>query len=250
MDMTKKMETNDIWGMIWKHWARQGLASWDYMCESLYRIIIGQIKEFHGKLWLETGSGSGRVSLRLAEGGAQSVLFDVSREAIKFSKKLASYKKIDAHFIIGSIFALPFRVSSLHVVWNAGVLEHFKHGEQQLAISEALRVLRSGGKLTVIVPHRKAYFYNMSRIAAMKMKTWPFGFEEPLTCKEFEKFAPKPLKLQASGFMFQFICIYIPVVSTIMIRVIKILLRIFPLLKRLDQNAPGYFLTATFVKWN
>ena len=68
----------------------------------------------------------------------RNLFFSTFREKLlSFRKNLPPIKKIDAHFIIGSIFALPFRVSSLHVVWNAGVLEHFKHREQQLAISEA-----------------------------------------------------------------------------------------------------------------
>ena len=223
---------------------------WSYEYELMYSILIKENVVSRGNLCLETGSGSGRMSLKLGEEGVKPILLDVSREAIKFSKKLAHVKNVEADFVVGSILCLPFRSSSLDVVWNQGVLEHFVRKEQELIINESLRVLKTKGKLIVIVPHRKALFYNFFRILSMKLKTWPFGYEEPLTIEDFEKFSPKPITFHSCGWIFcQFSHVFIPGITPAIKRLIIVLEH---LLKSnfiaIEKSRPGLILAAVWVR--
>lgn len=234
------------WERIWQQYDWEEFPKWDYESELVYSLLIREFGHYAGQLCLEGGSGTGRISFKLAESGAHAILLDTSKTALEFSKK--NQKETNSYFVVGSIFKLPFRVSSLDFVWNAGVLEHFKFKEQQAAISEFLRVLKSGRKLTVIVPNRKAYFYNLFRVLSIKMKTWPFGYEEPLSRKEFEKFSPKPVEFLSCGLLWQLIfCIYIRLFSSGLTSVIKKLLRV-PFFAKIDKNCPGYLLAAIFRK--
>lgn len=201
-----------IWRELWKERIEK-FSRWNYQCELKYSILIKEIKCFNGKMCLESGSGTGRVSLKLGQHGARPVLLDTSKKAIKFSKKLLYGQYVNADFVIGSIFNLPFKDSCLDLVWNEGLLQYFEFQKQQLAVSEFLRVLRAGGKVIVMVSNRKAWIYNLNRILSMKIKISPFGYEEPLSRKDFEKFSPKPKVFHSCGLLWQFTCIFIPKLS-------------------------------------
>ena len=153
---------------------------WNYNYELVYSILTTENVISAGRTFLEAGSGTGRLSLKLAESGAKPVLLDISRKAIMFSKNLARAKDVEADFVVGSTFCLPFRSSSFDTVWSAGVIEHFAPEDQNTIVHESLRVLKNGAKLIIIVPNKKALIYNFFRVLTMKIRTWPYGYEQPL----------------------------------------------------------------------
>jgi len=223
---------------------------WNYEYELMYSILIKEKVVSPGKTCLEAGSGTGRLSLKLGEDGVKPVLLDISKKAIEFSKKLAHRKNVEADFVVGSVLSLPFRSSCLDVVWSGGVLEHFTPKKQELIIRESLRVLKTKGKLITIVPDRRARLYNFLRILSMKMKTWPFGYEEPLAVEDFEKFSPKPMAFHSCGWIFcQFSHVFIPGITPAIKRLIIVLEH---LLKSnfiaIEKSRPGLILAAVWVR--
>lgn len=237
----------DVWRQLWKRAKTKRLSIWDYPSEIVYSFLTEEVGEFDEKLCLEAGSGTGKVSLRLAQHGAKAILLDTSRDALKLSKNFFNPNET-VHYVVGSMLALPLRDSSLDFVWNVGVLEHFTFKEQQLAVSEGLRVLKNESKLTIIVPNRKASYVNFFRNLSMKTKTWLYGYEKPLAPEDFERLSPKPVRLTSLGFLWQFRCVYLPFLQTIASALFHTARRIIPFVERVDKNYPGYFLVAIFIK--
>jgi len=236
------------WKKLWKRLKGKEIVLWNYSSELEYSILRREVPKLAGERCLETGSGTGRVSLRLRQNGARVLLLDVSIEAVEFSRRLFSKANEPADFVVASMLALPLRVSSIDFVWNSGVLEHFKSAEQQLAISEALRVLKKEGKMIVIVPNRESRFVDFFTALSMRMHTWPYGYAKPLSPKDFAKLPFEPASVASFGFLWQLRYIYIPVVQTVANAFFSMAIHIFPYLRKVDKNYPGYFLVATFVK--
>jgi ubiquinone/menaquinone biosynthesis C-methylase UbiE len=242
-------ESYEVWTRIWSQAALGLLPQWDQQSELAYQVLRIFNRNFKGQLMLEEGSGTGRISLRLAKEG-KAILLDISGDALKYSKKRARKTGGDAHFIRGSIFNLPLRESSLDLIWNSGVLEHYKFEKQQQAIHEALRTLRKRGLLVVIVPNKKAIFYNLSRVLDMKLGRWKFGYEEPLNSKELHAFSPEPDSLCSLGILYQFRFITVPILGFLLNRMLSSFIQFAPYLEKLDKKSAksGYLLAGVWKK--
>lgn len=248
--------TEDVWREKWEKWEKplgkeNQLPLWNCEYELMYSILTSENAISRGKTCLETGSGTGRMSLRIAKDGAKLILLDVSKKAIEFSRRLFIVKNVEADFVVGSILNLPFRPSCLDIVWSAGVLEHFTPEKQQIIVHESLRVLKQKGKLIAIVPNRKARFYNLFRILSQKVKAWPFGYEEPLTVEDFKKFSPKPLAFHSCGWIFtQFNHIFMGWIAVlirgVVMNFIESMLKSYYV--AIEKSRPGLILAAVWVK--
>ncbi|MCC6019083.1 MAG: class I SAM-dependent methyltransferase [Candidatus Verstraetearchaeota archaeon] len=221
---------------------------WDELSELVYFLLRLFIPTLRNKVIIETGSGTGRISLRLAKCGGKVILLDISRNAIMYSKKLAREMNIDCDFIVGSIFYLPLREYSIDVVWSSGVLEHYEFNEQQKSINEALRVLKQNGRLIVIVPNRKAVIYNTFRVVAVKTARWKLGYEEPLSLEDLQRFQPKPIVCYSAGLLHQFRFVDLPIIGCFLNIILSFVYKIWPYLKELDKHATGYLLGALWIK--
>lgn len=248
--------TEEVWKRKWEKREKtypknlHQFPLWNYEYELMYSILLKEKVVSSGKACLEAGSGTGRLSLKLGEYGVKPILLDISKKAIAFSKKLAGRKNVKADFMVGSVLSLPFRSSCLDVVWSGGVLEHFTYTKQQLIIRESLRVLKTKGKLITIVPNRKARVYNFFRILSMKMKVWPFGYEEPLTVEDFYRFSAKPTAFHSCGWIFcQFSHIFIPGIASATRLILRFLERILKSnFIAVQKNRPGLLLAAVWIK--
>jgi ubiquinone/menaquinone biosynthesis C-methylase UbiE len=202
-----------------------------------------------GKTILETGSGTGRISLRLAREGAEVLLLDISRDIIKFSKKIFKDSRSEGVFIVGDIFHLPFRSNTLDIVWNSGVLEHYTRTEQRKVFDEAMRVLKIGGSLIIIVPNSEALIYNLFRKLDVKLRRWRFGYEEPISPKElYHLFPSKPITHRSAGFIYQFHFVSLPLLGVALNIWLKFLYRSFPVLTTIDKSIPGYLVAGLWKK--
>jgi len=143
------------------------------------------VKEIRNKKYLECGSGIGEISITIAEEGGTVYMLDTSIEALKISEKFFSDRKLSGNFIHASIFDIPFENNLFDVVWNAGVLEHFKFDDQVTAIKEMSRVCKNDGLIITFNPYSKAIFYRIGKFFAEKKGVWEFGEEYPV--KTFKK---------------------------------------------------------------
>lgn len=173
------------WRNFWQqYWEIAGdLCDWDELCQTQYEALRKVLPRTDLRM-LEAGSGTGRVSIRLATEGATVVLMDFSVNALRMSQELT--RKIGAQIfpVAGSIFAIPFKDGCFDVVWSGGVLEHYSEEMQRKALAEMLRVCRVGGLVISIVPYYHAIFYRCAKRYLELRGKWQFGCEKPLKTLE------------------------------------------------------------------
>ncbi|MEP7285723.1 MAG: class I SAM-dependent methyltransferase [Chloroflexota bacterium] len=97
---------------------------------------------------LEAGCGPGQVVYYLRQQGYNTVGLDYAPEALK--PTLIRFPTLPLH--MGDVHHLPYPTDTFGGYLSFGVVEHFEHGPT-LALAEAYRVLRPGGKLVLTVPH-------------------------------------------------------------------------------------------------
>lgn len=242
-------ESENVWMRIWSQARLDILPGWDELSELTYYILSSFTRNVRGMLVLEEGSGTGRISLRLAKEG-KMILLDISPDALRYSKRRAREIGANTYFVRGSIFNLPLRDSKLNLIWNSGVLEHYRFDKQQQAIGEALRVLQEKGRLVVIVPNKKAIFYNFFRVLNIKLGRWKFGYEKPLSPEELYAFSPKPNSHHSVGVLYQFRFITLPILGFLLNQMLNLLKQVIPHLRKLDKKyaRTGHLVAALWIK--
>lgn len=172
-----ELQWRDFWQQYWKFTG--DLCDWDELCQAQYEALRKVLPKTDLRI-LEAGSGTGRVSIRMATEGATVVLMDFSVNALRISQELA--KRVGAQIfpVTGSIFAIPFKDACFDVVWSGGVLEHYSEETQRKALAEMARVCRAGGLVISIVPYYRAIFYRYAKRYLELRGKWKFGCEKPL----------------------------------------------------------------------
>jgi len=92
----------------------------------------------HKGTFVECGSGSSQTTIKLNKRNRKIIALDLSPAALKLAKEV---KQID-ECIVGDIFKLPFKDSSIDGIWNLGVMEHFEEKDIAKILSEFSRVLK------------------------------------------------------------------------------------------------------------
>lgn len=130
------------------------------------KLIIAEAKKSNMILDLGCGEGTrlGLVSRATPRSKCSGV--DISRTAILKAKK--SFPS--CNFIEGNLVSLPFSDESFDLIYSAFVLEHLD--ETQLVLKEAVRVLKTKGKLVLVAPNygapnRASPVFNGNRLAKL-----------------------------------------------------------------------------------
>lgn len=161
-----------VWDGIWRDDQVGERDRWTFLAELVFRELV---RVRAPGVSAELGAGSGKLNARFFAPGQPVIHLDRSRESYAW---LAAQRP--GWTVAGDVRALPFRAGALGWCWHSGVLEHFPTDEQRLILAEMRRVIRPGGRGTVIVPFRSLLFRTGQAILR-KVDRWPFGYEEPLT---------------------------------------------------------------------
>jgi len=102
-----------------------------------------------GERVFDLGCGEGHFAAAAAEAGAEVVGVDVAQAALERAR--AAYPSLELR-LAPEDGPLPLEDSSVDLVWASEVLEHV--ADTARLLSEARRVLRSGGALLVTTPAR------------------------------------------------------------------------------------------------
>ncbi|WHH58251.1 class I SAM-dependent methyltransferase [Petroclostridium sp. X23] len=165
---------SEIWDKIWQ----QELVEWDNLSAEIYRVLKREIGNFSGKRILDAGSGSGRISLRLALEGAEVTLLDYSDKALEVSQKYFNQHGAAANFIKADLTKpLPFKESTFDIVWNGGVMEHFRLEDQIAITKEFSRVAK---EFHTFNPNAQSFFYRLGKWVAESANIWRYGVEYPV----------------------------------------------------------------------
>ncbi len=109
---------------------------------------------FKGKRLLEIGCGLGTDLLQFARAGAEVTGVDLTPASIELVKKRFALYGLNVKAQVADAEHLPFSDSSFDVVYSFGVLHHTPNTQQ--AIDEIYRVLKPGGRIIIMLYHRRS----------------------------------------------------------------------------------------------
>lgn len=190
-----------IWDQLWS--SREVSYHWDSLSQTIYDKIMEVSGGIQGKRILEAGSGTGKISLRLAAEHAEVTLVDYSENAL-FNSRSAFYKaKVPGTFVHSDIREMQLPDQQFDITWNAGVLEHFEEDEQITILREMMRVTKPGGTIIVLTPFAECLPYRAGKEAAEQLGTWMYGMERPaFTFKDsFERCGITFIEESSIGFL-------------------------------------------------
>ena len=176
---------------IWKkRWARKskdimGSTSLDFFALRAFQVLDKSIGP-KDDLILEIGSGTGRFCIALAKKypSKKIIGIDYTDESVALSNKGAKMRGLSkVEFKKADLFQLPFPDNHFDLVFENGVIEHFKNYPE--ALLEMKRVVKKGGKIIVNVNN----WYCFPKTIEKKIlgKYYPFGYEKSFKHKEVIK---------------------------------------------------------------
>ena len=133
----------------------------------------------HGDAVLEVGSGTGEISLALAQAGRQVTALDVSAESLAFTRDCAVELGVEIKTLqADATQPLPLPDNAVDCIWSSGLLEHFTPEERHVMLSDWRRVARS--QVISLVPNAASVAYRAGKRLQERAGTWAYGLEVPI----------------------------------------------------------------------
>jgi SAM-dependent methyltransferase len=128
---------------------------------------------------LEIGSGTGEISLFLAQAGRRVTVIDYSDESLAFVRRCSRDLGVDIETVLADATQpLPIRDDQFDCTWSSGLLEHFEASERREMLREWARVTR--GVLIDLVPNAACVGYRAGKADQEVRGEWIYGLEMPL----------------------------------------------------------------------
>jgi len=141
---------------------------------------------------VELGSGSGDISVLLAQLGHRVTLVDFSRAALEHARRRFEALGLSAQFVREDIFEFSKRHAGAYdVSVSLGVAEHFEAELRDSIVAAHARVLRPGGTTLISVPHARCLPYRLWKLYLECRGAWPYGHEQPFTPAELRGIAQR-----------------------------------------------------------
>ncbi|HTP13772.1 MAG TPA: methyltransferase domain-containing protein [Bacteroidota bacterium] len=134
-----------------------------YEAQPFMRRVM-EFDGFRGKKLLEIGCGLGTDLLQFARGGALVTGVDLTPASIELVKKRFALYELPVRAQVADAEHLPFSDNSFDVVYSFGVLHHTPNTQQ--ALDEVYRVLKPGGRLMIMLYHRRSMHVQLGTIYA------------------------------------------------------------------------------------
>lgn len=175
--MQNTEQQKKVWDTLW---SSEVSYSWDSLSQIIYDEIVRVAGAPGGLQLVETGSGTGKISLRLAEEGARVTLVDYSEKALENSRAAFRQSRQEGTFVLSDIRSLMLSDNTFDLTWNAGVLEHFDYDEKVTILQECSRVTKPGGSILIFTPYAACLPYRVGKAFSENRGTWMYGVEEPV----------------------------------------------------------------------
>lgn len=165
----------EVWDKVWS----KKLITSDYSLKYLDFIQRIELALPEGSSILEAGCGTGQTLSHLSN-HHDTVGLDISRAALNIARINCKNP------VLASIFEIPFKDDIFDLVYNSGVIEHFRDPDNVAAIAEMARVTKPSGRIIIIVPNTLCLWYKAGKFIAIIMKNFEFGYEEDYTPRRLE----------------------------------------------------------------
>ncbi|MCD4705178.1 class I SAM-dependent methyltransferase [bacterium] len=172
----KRNKQNDVWNKIYENYNKDSNNS--YFHNRLISIINHHIN--NKTRVLEVGFGSGSIVSYFQNKTPLSVGLDFNINPIKIAKNIFKAKNL----VQGDVFSLPFKNDSFDVVWNEGMLEHWKFNKSHIAIEEMKRVSKK--YIIIAIPNRYSIWI-IRKLILKVIGKWRFGYEESYSIRRLKK---------------------------------------------------------------
>jgi len=116
---------------------------------------FAQFTRWSGKRVLEIGCGAGTDCLQFARAGADTYAVDLTERSVEITRKRLALNGLSANVRRGDAEALPHEDNLFDLVYSWGVLHHTPNTEG--AIAEVCRVLKPGGRIVIMLYHRRSF---------------------------------------------------------------------------------------------
>jgi ubiquinone/menaquinone biosynthesis C-methylase UbiE len=126
--------------------------------EGLREDDAGVLGDVAGRDVLEVGSGAGQCSRWVVEHGGRAVGLDLSHRQLQHSRRIDEETGVPVPSVRGTATALPFANASFDVVFCSFGALQFVH-EIDVAVREAARVLRPGGRFAFSITHPTRWMF-------------------------------------------------------------------------------------------
>lgn len=153
-----------------------------FVCGAVEEIEIMQsaFGAVAGRSCLEFGSGIGWTSLALARAGATVSVVDISAKALELSQRAFARAGCSATWIQSSIFHPTPALERHDVVFNSGLIEHFRRDDQVRMLANMRDLTLRGGYVVVFAPYRGGRLYTWAKRRLEVTGGWRFGDEFPV----------------------------------------------------------------------
>jgi len=165
------------WNWVWRE---MEVEAWDLTSFMVFQELREKFK-IPDRLMLELGSGSGRISKRLAQEGALVVLLDCSPESLELATTVFAGSTAQRLFIRASCLVLPLRPPRFAIVWAAGLFPHLTDQERQQALREAKYVIRNDGIIVLFNANARCLIHTVGMKFLQLIGKYPYGYEAPIT---------------------------------------------------------------------
>ena len=188
--MEKRQSTRQHWEAFWEQ-KNDVQHVYDNTARIVPRIknVLGDLT---GKRILEVGAGTGRVSLLLAQAGAEVYVLDYADNSLSLMRRIAEEQQVSICLIKGDAFRLPVKDNSFDLVFHQGLLEHFI--DPQGILDENFRILKPDGFALIDVP-QKYHIYTIIKHFLILINRWFAGWETEFSAGQLKQ------RMQYSGFI-------------------------------------------------
>lgn len=121
-----------------------------------------------GQKLLEIGCGLGIELGRLGQLGFDVTGVDLAPQAVELANANLRRKGVTGRAMAANAESLEFEDAAFDAVYSSGVLQHTPDMEQ--AIAEIHRVLKPGGRILIVLYHRRSWFYLLHRLARQNIE--------------------------------------------------------------------------------
>ena len=166
------LQAEETKGQVRKFWERTPCGSWDASAPEGTKEYFDQVEArryelepfIHrfadfgstaGQSVLEVGVGLGTDHVEFARAGAKLHGIDLTEKGVALVRQRLELEGLDSDLQVADAEQLPFEDDSFDIVYSWGVLHHTP--DTPRAMREAVRVLRPGGRLCVMVYARHAW---------------------------------------------------------------------------------------------